>query len=157
MSEAYKYSQLEPIIREKLNSGAQVTIQPKGTSMLPLIRQGKDEVVLKKAPARLKKYDIPFYKRADGQFVLHRIIKVKKNSYILCGDNQIDYEYDVTDDMIIGVVTKIKRDSYEFDVTNPKYLKYSKNLLRKQKIKRLIRPFRKIASKIKSIYTKNKA
>ena len=75
---------LEPIIQEKLNSGATVTIQPKGISMLPLIRQGQDEVVLKKPSGRLNKYDIAFYKRKSGQFVLHRIIKKRKNDYVIC-------------------------------------------------------------------------
>ena len=109
---------LEPIITEKLANGATVTIQPKGTSMLPLIRQGQDEVVFKKPSGRLKKYDIPFYKRKSGQFVLHRIVKVRKNDYIICGDNQTDYEYNITDDMILAVVEAIKRDGKTIPVTD---------------------------------------
>lgn len=95
------YEMLEPIIREKLSMGGRVIIKPKGTSMLPLIRQGIDEVELSPLPSgRLKKYDIPFYKRKNGQFVLHRIVRVKKDSYVLCGDNQNELEFGITDDMI---------------------------------------------------------
>ncbi len=138
MDNGYTYSMLEPIIKEKLDNGATVTIQPKGTSMLPLIRQGQDEVVLKKPIGRLNKYDIPFYKRASGQFVLHRIVKKRKNDYILCGDNQTDYEYGITDDMIIAVVEAIKSDGKTIPVTDKEYLKYSRKHLFKIKKKRVI-------------------
>ena len=93
MSNNYSYKDLEPAIREKLASGGRIRIMPNGTSMLPMIRQGLDEVELASPNGRLKKYDIAFYKRANGQFVLHRIIKVRKNDYVLCGDNQTDPEY----------------------------------------------------------------
>ena len=135
---------LEPIIREKLENGATVTIQPKGTSMLPLIRQGQDEVILKKPSGRLNKYDIPFYKRASGQFVLHRIVKRRKNDYVLCGDNQIDYEYGITDDMIIAVIEAIKKDGKIIPVTDKEYLKYSKNHLLKIKKKRVISRIKRV-------------
>ena len=149
MSDTFTYSELETIIREKIDEGAEVTIQPRGTSMLPLIRQGVDEVILKRAEGRLEKYDIPFYKRKNGQFVLHRIVKVRKNDYVLCGDNQTVYEYGITDDMIIAVVCGIKRDGKIIKTDNPEYLRYCKSHVRKQKIKgRLVR-LRAVASKLK--------
>ena len=144
MDNGFTYSMLEPIIREKLENGATVTIQPKGTSMLPLIRQGQDEVILKKTTGRLNKYDIPFYKRESGQFVLHRIVKKRKNDYVLCGDNQIDYEYGITDDMIIAVVEAIKRDGKTIPVTDKKYLKYSKRHLLNTKKKRIISKIKRV-------------
>ena len=144
MDNGFTYSMLEPIIREKLENGATVTIQPKGTSMLPLIRQGQDEVILKKPSGRLNKYDIPFYKRASGQFVLHRIVKRRKNDYVLCGDNQIDYEYGITDDMIIAVIEAIKKDGKIIPVTDKEYLKYSKNHLLKIKKKRVISRIKRV-------------
>lgn len=149
MSEKYTYKELEPIIREKLSQGAQVTILPKGTSMLPLIRQGQDEVILKAPKGRLKKYDIPFYKRQNSQFVLHRIVKVKKDSYVLCGDNQTDREYGITDDMIIAVVCGIKRDGKVILPDDKEYLKYCKKHVKKQYIRGRIKALRKILSKIK--------
>jgi hypothetical protein len=135
---------LEPIITEKLNAGATVTIQPRGTSMLPLIRQGQDEVILKKPTGRLKKYDIPFYKRESGQFVLHRIVKVRKNDYVLCGDNQTDYEYNITDDMILAVVDAIIRNGKTIPVTDKDYLAYCKKHLLNTKKRRLIGKLKKV-------------
>lgn len=127
------FSDLEPIILEKLNSGAEVIIKPNGTSMLPLIHQGVDEVVLIKPSGRLKKYDIPFYKRESGQFVLHRVIKVRKNDYVICGDNQTEPEYGITDNMIIGVVSKIIQNGKIINVDDSEYMKYSREQVRKQR------------------------
>ena len=54
-------------------------ITPKGTSMLPLLRQGIDTIKVIKPTSPFKKYDVILFKRKDGSYVLHRIIKVKKN------------------------------------------------------------------------------
>ena len=142
------FSELEPVIREKINSGGEVVIQPNGTSMLPLIHQGADEVVLVKPNGRLKKYDIPFYKRKSGQFVLHRVIKVRKNDYVMCGDNQTDPEYGINDDMIIGVVSKIIQNGKTISVTDKEYKKYSREQVRK---KRNLYYERKFKSSIKKL------
>ncbi len=101
------------IIEEVLESGGEFLLSPKGTSMLPLIVQGEDRVVLKKYDTRLpKKYDIAFYRRANGAFVLHRILKIKKDgSYVMCGDNQTQLEHGVTSNQLIGYVSLIyKKD-----------------------------------------------
>lgn len=145
MDKQYTYAMLEPIIIEKLNSGASITIQPKGTSMLPLIHQGRDEVILKKPTSRLKKYDIAFYKRASGQFVLHRIIKVRKNDYVICGDNQRDYEYNITDNMILAVVEKLIIDGKTIAVDDKEYLRYCKKQLLVIRKRRIIRTLKRIA------------
>lgn len=78
-----------------------------GRSMYPMLRNRKDTIVIKKNSGRLKKYDIPLYKR-DGKYILHRIISVKSDHYIIRGDNCLEKEY-VTDDMIIGVLSEFYR------------------------------------------------
>jgi len=85
-----------------------------GTSMLPLIRQGRDLLIIKKAEGRLKKYDVALYRRDSGQYVLHRILKVRKDDYVICGDNQYRKETGITDRQVIGVLTGIVRDGKEF-------------------------------------------
>ena len=59
-----------------------------GDSMLPLIKQGRDVIVIEKISKQLKRLDIPLYKRESGQYVLHRILKCKKDGYVMCGDNR---------------------------------------------------------------------
>ena len=61
----------------------------KGVSMRPLIREGKDVLVIKKPAGRLKKYDIPLYKRDSGEYVLHRILKVREKDYVICSKSHL--------------------------------------------------------------------
>lgn len=89
-----------------------------GDSMLPLIRQGRDLLVIKPKTGRLKKYDIPLYRRDSGQYVLHRILKVRPDDYVICGDNRWSREYGITDRHVVGVLTAIIRDGKEIPMTD---------------------------------------
>lgn len=96
-----------------------------GDSMMPLIKEGRDILIIQKVGGdRLKKYDVPLYKRDTGQYVLHRIIKVRENDYVICGDNRINLEYGITDRHIIGVLTAVIRNGKELSVTSVKYKLY---------------------------------
>lgn len=97
-----------PLFKELLAEGKSVTFGPKGTSMMPMIRQNIDTVVLSPLPKKLKKLDLPLYQRDGGQYVLHRIVKVG-DTYTCCGDNQFTYEYGVRQDQMIGLVTGFYR------------------------------------------------
>ncbi len=79
-----------------------------GVSMYPMLRNRKDTVVISPCTGRLQKYDIPLYKRGDA-YVLHRIVKVLPDSYVICGDNCVQREYGVTDSQILGVLTACYR------------------------------------------------
>lgn len=96
----------------------------KGDSMMPLIKEGRDLLVISKTNGRLKKYDVPLYKRDTGQYVLHRIIRVRKNDYVICGDNRYNKEYGITDRHIIGVLTAVIRSGREIPVTQFSYRFY---------------------------------
>jgi len=99
------------LIEEVIESGGEFRLFPRGTSMMPLLRQGKDSVILIKSETAPKKRDILFYKRSSGQFVLHRIVGLSKDgSYVLCGDNQTALEKGITDEMIIATVSAVYRD-----------------------------------------------
>ena len=89
-----------------------------GDSMLPLIRQGRELLVIKPKTGRLKKYDIPLYRRDSGQYVLHRILKVRPDDYVICGDNRWSREYGITDRHVVGVLTAIIRDGQEIPMTD---------------------------------------
>ncbi len=97
-----------------------------GDSMLPLIRQRRDLVIIEKRPeGRCKKYDVVFYRRPDGKHVLHRIVKVRKHDYVICGDNRRVREFGVPDEWIIGVLTGVVRDGKQINVTDRKYRLYA--------------------------------
>ena len=104
------------IIAEKLEAGGSVTFNPKGTSMLPMLRDGDDTVVLSKPKGRLHLFDLPLYRRKDGSYVLHRVVNFGSDgSYTMCGDNQFAVEKGITDDNVIGVVTAFYRKGKRSD------------------------------------------
>lgn len=97
-----------------------------GDSMMPLLRQGRDLMVIEKRPeGRMKKYDAVLYKRpTTGAYVMHRILKVRKDDYVLCGDNRTWREYGVKDDWILGVLTAVIRDGKQISVKDWRYQLY---------------------------------
>ncbi len=123
-NEKFKLSEYDETIRAVLDSGGEFRLYPRGTSMLPLLRQGIDSVVLVKPNKNLKKGDIPFYIRSDGKYVLHRIVKARNDCYTLCGDNQTALEEGITDENIIGVVSKIYRGNKVITTNNIPYKIY---------------------------------
>ena len=118
-------NEIYPMIKEKIDNGGTVKLPITGTSMLPLLVWGRDTVDIIKCE-NPKKGDIIFYLRDNGQFVLHRIVGIDDEGYVLCGDNQWRLEHGIRDRNIIAVVTSITRKGKTFEVTNLPYRIYSK-------------------------------
>lgn len=114
---------LMPIIREQLALGQSVRFSPRGVSMLPMLRQGIDSVTLSPLPPRLKKYDLPLYRRADGKYILHRIVEAGE-TYTCIGDNQFVCEPGVTHGQMIALVTEFFRNGRACRVDSPAYRLY---------------------------------
>ena len=127
MNNKVTMQELLPFIEEALNNNKTFTIPITGTSMRPLLIQGRDTVTLKKCTATLKKGDLPLYRRKDGAFVLHRVVGFDENGcYIMCGDNQFLKEHNIEHSQIIGVVSEITRKGKTFSVESKKYQQYVK-------------------------------
>lgn len=118
-----RLEQLMPLIQEKLDNGLSVTFAPRGTSMLPMLRQGLDTVTLSPITAGLRKYDLPLYRRDNGQFVLHRIVAVT-DTLTCIGDNQFELERGVRFDQMIGIVTAFSRRGRVYSVADIRYRIY---------------------------------
>ncbi len=97
------------VLRELTEQGHEVSIRISGSSMAPFLCHGRDDAWFKKPDRPLKKGDIVFYQRDNGQFVLHRIGRIKGQEYYLVGDNQSVIEGPLRRDQIFGLVTKVKR------------------------------------------------
>ncbi len=96
-----------------------------GDSMMPLLRQRRDLLIIEPRPeGRCKKYDVVLYRRPSGQYVLHRILKVRKHDYVICGDNRRIREFGVPDAWIFGLLTGVVRDGKQVDLTSFKYRLY---------------------------------
>ena len=114
---------LIPLLTEGLRAGQSVRFSPRGTSMLPMLREGRDSIVLSPVSGRLKKYDLPLYRRDDGKYILHRVVHVG-DTYTCMGDNQFVPEPGIRQDQLLGVVTAFYRGEKCHSVSSPFYRCY---------------------------------
>ena len=70
-----------PVIRGLVEEGNIVPFLITGNSMSPFMIHERDTILLKKPEHPLKKGTMAFYQRKSGQYVLHRICKVKQGKY----------------------------------------------------------------------------
>lgn len=125
MSKHVNIDDVIELMLEKLNAGGKVTFTPRGTSMLPMLRDGEDVVVLEKPKRRLNLYDVAFYKRDNGQYVLHRVYNFEANGcYVMCGDNQFALEHGIRNDQIIAVMTAFFRKGKSYTLQSFTYRFY---------------------------------
>ena len=144
-----RLEELWPVMSEQIEAGGTVCFGPKGVSMMPMIRQGIDTVVIAKAPDRLKKYDIPLYRRPDGQFVLHRVISAGKNGvYTMRGDNQTVSEKNVPHEWVLGILIGFNRGAEYIGADNAEYIKYYKKQVRKQSMRAAVGKIKRGLKKI---------
>lgn len=79
-------------------------VPTKGTSMWPLLTEGKCRVKITAAEGKmLKKGDIVLYRRKDGTLVLHRIMKVEEDGFWVCGDHQWKLDEKVQEEQILAI------------------------------------------------------
>lgn len=115
----------ENSISKVLKEKGEVIVSTAGISMYPMLRNKRDMVVIQAVDRKLKKNDVPLYVLPSGKLVLHRILKVTDNGYIIRGDNLYVKECNITDDNIIGVLKSFYRDGKFYDcATNKVYHTY---------------------------------
>lgn len=127
---------------EILNKQGTLVFTPKGNSMRPLLLDGENPVVLEKVTDRLQKGDIPFYQRENGQYVLHRVIRVREDSYDCCGDNQSAIETGVRDQMILAKMVGFYRGETYISLDEAWVKRYARRRMAS-------RPFRRILALMK--------
>ena len=109
---------------DELEKSGKLVYTTVGISMRPLIKQDRDISIISKPNGRLKKFDVALYKRHNGQYVLHRVVKVLEDGYVILGDNCISKEYNIKDSQILGVLTSLVRNGKEVDLNSFGYKFY---------------------------------
>jgi signal peptidase I len=112
-------------IEEVLKEQGMLVCTTVGTSMYPMLRNRRDTIIVEPYEGRLKKYDVPLYK-SGSKYVLHRIVKVCPDSYVICGDNCERKEYGITDGQILGVLTGFYRGSKRINMDSLQYKIYAR-------------------------------
>lgn len=100
---------LLPFLEELLNEGKSVNMTVTGNSMMPLLRDRVDSVVLVR-PEKIRKFDIVLYVQENGKAILHRIVKCRHAGYMIVGDNQFALDGPIGRNQIKATVPGFYRD-----------------------------------------------
>lgn len=142
---------IEKVLAEK---GICVTTT-KGDSMNPMLVEGRDKVVVVTPKFPLKKYDVPVYRKM-GHYTMHRIVKVTKNGYIICGDNRGTLEKNVKESDIIGVLNGFYQGDKFISNDDREFIQYGKRAVRGLPLRMLKNFFSRAVRKIKQIIKKQR-
>ncbi len=142
-------------IEQMLERDGVIVYKTRGVSMRPMLKQNRDLVTVRKFEGRLKKYDVPLYRRKTGGYVLHRIIGLKDDCYIIRGDNTFKKEY-VPDSEVLGVLTEFKRKGRDHSVDSAGYKLYARfwNLI--YPLRWVMRKSKVLGSKVKRFIFRRK-
>ena len=141
MDTANERWKIEDVLKEK-----GVYIGPTvGVSMLPMLKNRRDTIVVKPKTERLKRLDVALYKRGED-YILHRVLRVVDGGYIIRGDNCYADE-NVPEDAVIGVLTEFFRKDKHILCTDKKYIRYAEKRLKTYKVRRF---FVRIKGKIRA-------
>ncbi len=148
-----KYSDM----KAQLEKDGVIAFVPGGISMWPTLKDKGQSVVVEKNQNRLDKFDVALYLRADGSYVLHRVIGVADDGYVMLGDSQVNPEK-VLEEQILGKMTGFYRGKTFIDVNSKEYVEkierwYKNPNRRKRKIKHFY--FRQaVKKKLKKIFSR---
>ncbi len=110
---------------ELLEKDGQVMTHVVGTSMLPLLHN-RESIVIVEAADRMppRRGDVVLYK-TGGTYILHRVLKIRGDTYIIRGDNTWALEY-VPKKALLATMTGFYRSAEGKLVTrsNPGYRVY---------------------------------
>ena len=103
-----------------LNKDNELFFTNVGYSMYPLIREREDILHIVKSD-EFKKGDILLYKSNVDHYVLHRLLKIKKDQYIFAGDYNYFKDQPITKEQILGKLIEIKKkDGKVIDLSRDK-------------------------------------
>lgn len=97
------------VFRELTSENREVSMRIAGNSMSPFLIHERDYIRFKKPDRSLKAGDMVFYERKNGQFIMHRIWKVKPDGFYIVGDAQAEIEGPIELEQIFAVVTSVCR------------------------------------------------
>lgn len=98
------------VLREIAEEGKVVSMLIAGSSMAPFLCHNRDYIYFTKPERELRRGDMVFYQRDSGQYVMHRIYRVKHEGYYMVGDAQTQIEGPLRRNQIFAVITQVKRD-----------------------------------------------
>ena len=109
-----------------INANGRLIYSGVGTSMIPLLRPGRDLFVIEKNKTGMFKIgDVVLFKRDAHRYVLHRIVYKGDDEYVIMGDNCRNAESGIKGNVIVGIMTAYIRNGKMHYVHEPMYRLYS--------------------------------
>lgn len=137
-----------PVLIDIINQGKEVNFLITGSSMAPFLCHKRDSIIISKPNRPLKKGDMVFYTRENGQYVMHRIHHIDSNGNLyMIGDNQTEIEGPLPKECVFGIIHKIIRKGKVMDPSHFWWIFFEKVWIN-------IIPLRRIFIKLYSIMTK---
>ena len=139
------------VVHSILEEGKEVPLVVTGNSMMPFLIDRRDQVLIKRIERPLKKGDIAFFQRENGQYIMHRIHFMRKddrtgeNQFYFIGDGQKNIEVPIKEIQIFGVITGVLRKGKYLDEHTFTW-RFFKNIWR------YVIPFRHLIIKIYSLF-----
>ena len=107
-------TELLPVIREVLAMGGEFSLMPRGKSMRPYLREGRDSIILSAITEPPKRGDILLYVRDTGVPVLHRVIRVDADGTLsMRGDNQYFIESGIRREQCVAIMKRFYKKGRE--------------------------------------------
>ncbi len=105
------------LVLETLDSpDKRVEFTPGGRSMLPMLRDRADAVLLGLPVDPIRKYDVALFRRDSGTYAIHRVVKVcSDGTFVFCGDGQTVLEREIRRDQILAIVREFRRGARKID------------------------------------------
>lgn len=120
-----------------------------GNSMYPMLRNRRDAVRLCLTDRVPGNRELILYRRKNGQYVLHRIVRiVGPGAYLCAGDNQWELE-NVSAEQVIAVVDTFRRHGKIYGVSHGGYQLYVRLWTAMVPVRRPILALRRLLGNIK--------
>lgn len=121
-------------IERELAERGKCIIQTVGISMEPILHNRDTTVLLEKARAPLRRGDVVLFRRDQGNagancdYVLHRIVGIRKNAFLIRGDNALQTEL-CPESHVLGVMRGFYNGDHFTDCqSDSSYARYVRTL-----------------------------
>ncbi len=97
------------VLKEMVAQGMEVSATIFGTSMEPFLKDKRDRIYFRNTEGTIKKGDMVFFQRKTGEYVMHRVMRIRNHQYYMAGDHQTFLEGPIETTQIFAKVVSVER------------------------------------------------
>lgn len=138
-----------------LEKSAVIAFVPDGRSMWPFLKAKKQTVIIARKEGKLSPFSVALYKRDNGDYALHRVLRLADGGYQMKGDSQRSSEF-VLEGNVVGVLKGYYKKNRYFDAASQKFIskgeRWHKSKIRRRTLIILYDFKNKVKDKLKQIF-----